>query len=46
MEGGRTKFGSAPIPPFIKGYYSTDFYSKTFPITATDKVIKGYKRLW
>ena len=29
-----------------KGYYSADFCGKTFPVTAIDKVISGYKRLW
>ena len=28
------------------GYYSADFSCETFSATASDGVIKGYKRLW
>ena len=29
-----------------EGYYSADCFCETFPVIASDKVIKGYERLW
>ena len=40
---GRTKFGSAPIPFYNKGYYSADFFGETFPAIVSIKVIKVIK---
>ena len=45
---GRTKFGSAPIPFYNKGYYSADSFCETFPAIASVKVItikKGYMKM-